>query len=142
MSGVREWNASTTAGWNSAAAVPDVESSTTGLPVALARPTPKNEPDRSSICTKTFVFGCRCNAIASAADREPGDTHAYSTPCTASSSTNVAANDCATSIGLSRGRAGHASARLHAQWRELGRAGRESAWALEMDRAQPPRPRQ
>jgi hypothetical protein len=28
------------------------------------------------------------------ADRDPGDTHANSTPCAASSSTNVAANVC------------------------------------------------
>ncbi len=48
-SGVREWNASTTAGWNSAAAVPDVQSSATGLPVALASPTPKKDPLRSSM---------------------------------------------------------------------------------------------
>ena len=40
-----------------------------------------------------------CNAMAIGAEREPGETQANSTPCTASSSTNVAAKDCVTSIG-------------------------------------------
>src|ERR1700674_885272 len=100
MSGVREYDASTTAAWNSAAAVPEVHSSTTGLPVALASPTPKNDPERSSICMSTLIFGWCCSAIATGAERDPGETHAYSTPWAASSSTKVAANDCVTSIRL------------------------------------------
>ena len=57
MSGVREYEASTTAAWNSAAAVPDVESTTAGLPVALPMPRAKKEPHRSSIWTRTLIRG-------------------------------------------------------------------------------------
>jgi hypothetical protein len=77
----------------------DVDRRTTGLPVCLARPTPKNEPLRSSMCINTRIFGWRWRAIAIGAEREPGETQANSTPCAASSSTKVAAKDCVTSIG-------------------------------------------
>src|SRR3954467_14946924 len=112
----------------------------TGRPVALASPTAKKDPDRSSMWTNTLILGCRCSAIASGAEREPGETHAYSTPCCASSSTNVAAKDWATSIelrnarprrpwrqpcllDLRRGRACHVAAWIHAERPELARAG-------------------
>src|SRR5205823_12533957 len=119
---------------------PDVDRITTGFSVALAIPTAKNEPERSSICTNTLIFGWRWSAMAIGAEREPGDTHAYSTPCCASSSTNVAAKDCATSIGLSRG-SDHPAARLHPHGRELGRARAQDAIRAALDHARPARPR-
>ena len=48
ISGTRDWRASSTAGWKWAAAVPDVHSTTTGRPDALAAPRAKNAADRSS----------------------------------------------------------------------------------------------
>src|SRR5713226_8956477 len=85
----------------------------------------------------TLIRGWRCRAIAIGAEREPGDTHAYSTPCAASSSTKVAANLCATSIRFAcadsggrrrapqlfrdrRRRSRHPPARLYAERTELG----------------------
>src|SRR5438105_5277737 len=74
-----------------------------GLPVALPRPTAKKELHRSSIWTMTLIRGWRCMAMATGAERDPGETQANSTPCAASSSTKVAAKDCATSdIGSNR----------------------------------------
>src|SRR5437763_16661209 len=95
--------------------------------------------------------------MATGADREPGDTQANSTPCTASSSTKVAAKDWATSIGSSRDsggwgrqaellcrrrrRAGHPSAWLHAERTWLARAHLQDAGGMEVDRARSQGPR-
>ena len=49
--GTRPWCASSTAGWKFAAAVPEVQSTTAGRPVARADPSAKNDADRSSRCT-------------------------------------------------------------------------------------------
>src|SRR5437660_3452612 len=98
-------------------------------------------------------------AMAMGAEREPGDTHANSTPWAASSSTNVAAKLWVTSLipwGRSdsrrcgrdsellrrgRRRARHASARLHPEWTDLARAHRAHARGLQLDRPGPARPR-
>ena len=53
--GTRPWSASSTAGWKLAAAVPDVHSTIAGRPVARARPSAKNDADRSSRCTWTRI---------------------------------------------------------------------------------------
>src|SRR3979490_2069012 len=97
----------------------------------------------------TLILGCRCRAIAIGAEREPGDTHAYSTPCAASSSTKVAANDCVTSIrsaGDSRGcrreielfrewrrHAGHVAPWIHAERAQLARVDFQNAQRLPVD---------
>src|SRR2546423_8004706 len=85
-----------TAAWNSAAAVPDVQSRATGRSRALARPSAKKAADRSSTCIQTRTPGWRANAIASGAEREPGAMHTASRPQRASSSTKVAAKDWVT----------------------------------------------
>src|SRR5437868_3990701 len=130
---------------------------TAGLPVALPSPTAKKEPHRSSIWTSTLIRGCLCRAMAMGADREPGETHANSTPCTASSSTKVAANACVTSFirssrdsggsgrqaGLLCGwgrAAGDAPPWLHSEREKLARAHFHDARGMEVDRAGPPRP--
>src|SRR5438552_15333077 len=104
----------------------------------------------------TLIRGWRCMAMATGAEREPGETQANSTPCAASSSTKVAAKLVVTSIGSSRdsgrwGRqpellchrrrtAGHPAARLHPERPELARTYRQDAPGLEVDRARHPRP--
>src|SRR5436309_9581928 len=97
--------------------------------------------------------------MAMGADREPGDTHANSTPWAASSSTKVAAKDWATSlIGWSRCDSGawgrqaellcrrrrrprDAPPRLHAKRPQLARAHRQDAAGVALDRPRPARPR-
>src|SRR5215472_427288 len=91
-SGVREWWASITAGWSSAAAVPEVQRTATGRPADLAMPSAKNDAERSSRCIQTRTPGCLAKAMARGAEREPGAMHTASRPQRASSSTNVAAN--------------------------------------------------
>src|SRR5690348_7722425 len=96
--------------------------------------------------------------MAMGAERDPGETHANSTPWAASSSTKVAANDCVTSaIGSSRDsgawgreaellfgrrrRACHPPPRFHPERAHLARADLAHAGRLPLDRSRPPGPR-
>ena len=49
--GTPDSSASITAGWKFAAAVPEVQTTATGRPLALARPRARNAADRSSMRT-------------------------------------------------------------------------------------------
>src|SRR5947199_135838 len=81
--------ASTTAGRYSAAAVPLVQASTTGRRVALASPSAKKPPARSSRCDVHRSRPSRTSASTSGVEREPGDVQASVTPQRTSSSTNA-----------------------------------------------------
>src|SRR3954449_10546516 len=81
--------ASTTAGRYSAAAVPLVHASTTGRRVALARPSAKNAPERSSMCEVQRSRPSRTSASTSGVERDPGEVHASVMPQRTSSSTNA-----------------------------------------------------
>src|ERR1700716_1252850 len=85
-----------TAGWSSAAAVPEVQSTATGRPAVLAMPRAKKPAQRSSTCIHTRTSGLRAKAIASGAEREPGAMQTSRSPQRASSSTKVAAKACVT----------------------------------------------
>src|ERR1700730_15536376 len=95
-SGTREWYASISAAWSSAAAVPEVQRRATGRSVAFAIPSPKKDAERSSTWTQTWICGWRAKAMASGAEREPGARHTWRSPARASSSTKVSANACVT----------------------------------------------
>ena len=84
-----------TAGWKFAAAVPDVHTTATGPPLALASPRAVNDAERSSIrtCSRTRpARSSSSDAIASGADREPGATTTSRSPQRASSSASTAPN--------------------------------------------------
>src|SRR5437764_15486179 len=85
-SGTREAEASTTAGKKFAAAVPEVETSATGRRDALARPSAKKPPARSSSAT-WVAMGERSNAITSGAERDPGQRTTSRTPAAPSAAT-------------------------------------------------------
>ena len=94
-SGMADSSASITAGWKFAAAVPDVHTTATGRPLALASPRAVNDAERSSIRTCSRIRPARSsssNAIASGADLEPGATTTSRSPQRASSSASTAAN--------------------------------------------------
>jgi len=94
-SGTADSSASITAGWKFAAAVPDVHTTATGRPLALARPSAVNAADRSSIRTCSRIRPARSswsNAIARGADREPGATTTSRSPQRASSSASTVPN--------------------------------------------------
>src|SRR5258705_9485645 len=78
-----------TAGRYSAAAVPLVQARTTGRRVAFASPSPKNAPERSSMCDVQRRRPSRTSARTSGVEREPGDVDASVTPQRTSSSTNA-----------------------------------------------------
>src|SRR3954454_14475477 len=78
-----------TAGAYSAAAVPLVQASTTGRRVALARPSPKKAPERSSMCDVQRSRPSRTSASTSGVERDPGEVHASVMPQRTSSSTNA-----------------------------------------------------
>jgi hypothetical protein len=86
-SGTAASSASQTAGWRFAAAVPEVHSTATGVPLACAAPRAKNPADRSSTITLVSIPGSRHRASASGVEREPGERTASRTPQRASSST-------------------------------------------------------
>jgi len=88
-SGTRAQWASTTAGISSAAAVPDVQVTATGRPLALAAPTAKNPAHRSSMCEKQRSRGSRTSESTIGVLREPGEVHASRIPQRASSSANA-----------------------------------------------------
>src|SRR3954471_23316988 len=89
MSGTPASCASTTAGRYSAAAVPLVHASTTGRRVALASPSAKKPPARSSICDVQRRRPSRTRASTSGVERDPGEVTASTTPQRTSSSTNA-----------------------------------------------------
>jgi len=74
--GTADWWASTTAAWNSAAAVPLVQSSTAGTPVRAPQPTAAKEAERSSMTTSTCHRGSVTRASANGVERDPGETKA------------------------------------------------------------------
>jgi hypothetical protein len=84
--------ASTTGACRLAAAVPEVQTTATGRPLALASPRAQNPAERSSIRTCTRTRGCSQKASASGALRDPGAITASASPHRASSSASVAAN--------------------------------------------------
>ncbi len=86
-SGTAASSASQTAGWRLAAAVPEVQSTATGTPVACAAPSAKKPAERSSTITRVSIAGSRQSASASGVEREPGERTASRTPQRASSST-------------------------------------------------------
>ncbi len=87
MSGTRASDASTTAGSRFAAAVPDVQVTATGRPVALAMPSAKNPALRSSITEVASVSSARVSARG--ALREPGEVTEWRSPQRTSSSTKA-----------------------------------------------------
>jgi hypothetical protein len=75
-----------------APAVPDVQTSTVGRPLALATPSAKKLADRSSKIGIVFTSGCRANAIVSGVDRDPGEITAEASPNRTSVSTKTEAH--------------------------------------------------
>jgi hypothetical protein len=69
-----------------AAAVPEVQASATGRPLAFASPSAKKLPQRSSMCELDRIPGSRASDSTSGVEREPGDVQACSSPQRASSS--------------------------------------------------------
>jgi hypothetical protein len=72
-----------------AAAVPDVQASAAGTPVAFAIPSAKKPALRSSRCEVARIRGSRASESTSGVEREPGEVHASFNPQRASSSTNA-----------------------------------------------------
>ncbi|MEZ5123443.1 MAG: hypothetical protein R2736_18015 [Solirubrobacterales bacterium] len=89
ISGTPASCASTTAGRYSAAAVPEVQATTTGRRVAFARPSAKNALARSSTCEWQRSRPSRTRLRTTGVDRDPGDVHASVAPQRHSSSTNA-----------------------------------------------------
>ena len=75
-----------------ASAVPEVQSSATGSPLACAAPSAKKPAERSSTITVTSIPGSRQSATASGVDRDPGETTARRSPPRASSSAKAEAS--------------------------------------------------
>src|SRR3990172_1149363 len=90
INGTRALVASAIAGCSSAAAVPEVVTIRTGLPVVLAIPRAKNDDDRSSWCDQSVMLES-ANARDRGVLREPGLTQACSTPSLLRTSTRVTA---------------------------------------------------
>ena len=80
MSGTRPCRASTAAGRNSAAAVPEVQTATAGNRVARAMPRAKKAEERSSWWGQSVMPGSSARARASGVLRDPGVTQACATP--------------------------------------------------------------
>ena len=78
ISGTRAWCASTTAGCSSAAAVPLVTQMTVGFPVAIASPSAKNAPLRSS--RRTWTRRRSASGSARGVERDPAQMTASVTP--------------------------------------------------------------
>ena len=69
--------------------MPDVQASAAGRPVALAMPSAKKPPQRSSTCEVARIRGSRASDSTSGVEREPGEVHASRRPQRASSSTKA-----------------------------------------------------
>ena len=87
ISGTRDSRASITAGSRLAAAVPEVQVTATGRPVALAMPRATNPAERSSITEVASVSSARVSA--SGALRDPGEVTEWRSPQRTSSSTKA-----------------------------------------------------
>ncbi len=88
-SGTRASHASTTAGWRLAAAVPEVQVTATGRPVALAMPRATKPAERSSMTDTASIPSAAARVSASGALREPGEVTAWRRPQRRSSSTRA-----------------------------------------------------
>ena len=89
ISGTRASCASITAGCRFAAAVPEVQATATGRPVAFAMPSAKKPAERSSRTETASSSSCAASVSANGALREPGDVTAWRIPQRTSSSTNA-----------------------------------------------------
>ena len=135
-SGTRAWCASTTAGCRFTAAVPDVQHTIAGRPVARPMPSARNAAERSSSTTSTRSRPSRTSASVSGVLRLPGDTTAAVTPHRTHSSTSVCANEVVTSRSLTAPQfpyelaapACGARPRLHADGRVVARRA-PGAWS-------------
>ena len=92
MRGTPVKKASTVAGRKLAAAVPEVQTSATGSPKALAIPRAKKPAERSSRCIQDWIDGFSAKAIVNGVDRDPGQIHTCLSPQRDSSSTKVLVN--------------------------------------------------
>jgi hypothetical protein len=92
MSGTRPCRASTAAGRNSAAAVPDVQTTTAGKRVARAMPRAKKAEERSSWWGQSVMPGSSARARARGVLRDPGVTQAWATPSEARARTSGTVN--------------------------------------------------
>ena len=89
ISGTRACQASITAGWRLAAAVPEVQVTTTGRPLAFAMPRAKKPAQRSSSTDTARSSGRPASVRVNGALRDPGDVTAWRSPQRTSSSTNA-----------------------------------------------------
>ena len=89
ISGTRASQASTTAGWRLAAAVPEVQVTATGRPLAFAIPSATKPAERSSSTDTASTPSCAARVSASGAFREPGEVTACRIPQRYSSSTKA-----------------------------------------------------
>ena len=89
ISGTRASQASTTAGWRLAAAVPEVQVTATGRPLAFAMPRATKPAERSSSTDTASMPSCAASVSASGAFREPGEVTAWRIPQRYSSSTKA-----------------------------------------------------
>ena len=90
ISGTAERSASITAAWKWAAAVPLVQVTIAGWPVASEWPRAAKPAERSSWKTDSRIRRSAANASASGVEREPGAANAAVTPPRTHSSTSVA----------------------------------------------------
>jgi hypothetical protein len=90
-SGTPLWSASSTAGWKLAAAVPEVHTSATARRDVRARPSARNDAERSSMRTCARMSGWATRASAKGVERDPGAMTASVRPQRASSSTRTRA---------------------------------------------------
>ena len=89
ISGTRACAASCTAGARLAAAVPEVQVTATGRPLALAMPSAMKPAARSSITETQSSPSWAARVSASGAFRDPGDVTAWRIPQRTSSSTRA-----------------------------------------------------
>ncbi len=80
ISGMPDINASTTAGNNSATAVPEVVTIATGCFVDFAIPSAKKADDLSSKLINDFIFLLSAKAVVNGVLREPGEILTNLTP--------------------------------------------------------------
>ena len=89
ISGTRASCASATAGIRLAAAVPEVQVTATGRPLALANPRAMKPAERSSSTDTASIPSWPASERISGALREPGQVTAWRMPQRASSSANA-----------------------------------------------------
>jgi hypothetical protein len=89
INGTRASQASSTAGYRFAAAVPEVQVTATGRPLALAIPSATKPAERSSITDTASMPGAAASVSAIGALRDPGEVTAWRRPQRWSSSTRT-----------------------------------------------------